>query len=114
MNELNQTIAWDNLENRIIEKLRPLIEDDAGLRHLLYAGVIMKDTFLRLVTYDECKQDCQETYGEHEGEFHLTHIALAIDRLDKVSHALDEACGDDDVDSICLTETLVRKVNENE
>ena len=114
MNEGNQTLVWDNLENRIIEKLRPLIEDDADLRYLLYAGVLLKEMFVRLVTYDELKQYCQETYGEHEGEFMLHQVSLAVQELDKPSLAIDEAFGDDDVDSICLAEMLMRKVNENE
>ena len=113
MNDINQTQAWDNLEDRIIEKLKPLIEDVAGLRYLLYSGVLLKEMFVRLVTYDELKQYCQETYGEHEGEFQLHQVCLSYQAIHETSLAIDEACGDDDVDSICLAEMLMRKVNEN-
>ena len=114
MNGINQTLAWDNRKDRIMEELRPLIEHDADLIHLLNAGVILKDLLVRLITYDEFKQYCQETYGEHEGESYLTQVCLSVKELEKVSHVLNEACGDDPVDSICLTEMLLREVYKKE
>ena len=56
---------------------------------------------------------CQETYGEHEGEFQLHQVCLSYQAIHKTSLAIDEACGDDDVDSICLAEILMSKANEN-
>ena len=114
MDGQNQTLAYDLLLKKVIVNLRPLVIKDGDLLNLLGAGLLIRSIFLSLCSFEECKRYYHDLYGEHEGEFMMQRLSCAILETDKTQKAFDEACGDDDVDSICLAEELMIKVNENE
>ena len=114
MDELNQTLAYDVLSKKMIVNLRALVIKDGDLLNLLGAGLLIRSIFLSLCSFEEVKQYYHDNYGEHEGEFMMQRLSCAVLETDKTQKAFDEACGSDPVDSICLAEILMRKVNENE
>ena len=113
MDGQNQTLAYDLLLKKVIVNLRPLVIKDSDLLNLLGAGLLIRSIFLSLCSFEECKRYYHDLYGEHEGEFMMQRLSCAILETDKTQKAFDEACGDDDVDSICLAEILMKKVSEN-
>ncbi len=114
MDEQNQTLSYDLLLKKVIVNLRPLVIKDGDLLNLLGAGLLIRSIFLSLCSFEECKRYYHDLYGEHEGEFMMLRLSSAVLETDKTQKAFDEACGSDPVDSICLAEILMRKVNENE
>ena len=114
MDELNQTLAYDVLSKKMIVNLRALVIKDDDLLPLLGAGLLIRSIFLSLCSFEECKRYYHDLYGEHEGEFMMQRLSCAVLETDKTQKAFDEACGDDPVDSICLTEMLLREVYKEE